>query len=75
MKSNLYTPKYIQLCIKRMYWHREVVRNNLSVIENWIEKNKIDKSIPLDNFINLSDLEKKEETTPGQLTIFDYLEK
>lgn len=57
-----------------MYWHRQVVRNNLSIVENWIDKNKIDKSIPLEDFINISDLEKKEKITPGQLSIFDYLE-
>ena len=74
MKNNVHTPKYIQICIKRMYWHRQVVRNNLSIVENWIDKNKIDKNIPLEDFINISDLEKKEKIIPGQLSIFDYLE-
>lgn len=74
MKNNINIPKYIQTCIKRMCWHRQVVRNNLSIVEDWIDKNKIDKNIPLEEFINISDLEKEEKTTPGQLTIFDYLE-
>lgn len=65
------TPKYIQLAIKRLLFHSKVVRNNSNIVNNWIYKNNIDRSIPLVNFIQKS--ETKKDDIEGQLNIYDFL--
>lgn len=65
------TPKYIQLAIKRLLFHSKVVRNNSNIVNNWIRKNNIDRSIPLVNFIQKS--ETKKDDVEGQLNIYDFL--
>lgn len=65
------TPKYIQLAIKRLLFHSKVVRNNSNIVNNWICKNNIDRSIPLVNFIQKP--ETKKGDIEGQLNIYDFL--
>jgi hypothetical protein len=63
-------PKYIQRSIKRLLWHYEVVKNNRNTIDNWLESNNINRSIPLSKFIDKNELS-KEKIVPGQISIFD----
>lgn len=70
-----HAPKYIQICIRRMFYHQKVVTTNAKVVKQWMINNRIPKSIPLNNF--LEDISvtkgKKNLIAKGQMSIFDYL--
>lgn len=65
-------PKYIQLCIRRMLYHRKVVENNTAKVNEWFNANNIDKKISL---IELLEEESREIVPKDQISIFDLLEE
>lgn len=76
MDINKKIPKYIQICIRRMFWHRQVVKNNTRIVEEWMTINKIDKTIPLQNLIETYNIKAKRKfVAKGQMTIFDYIKE
>lgn len=67
-------PKYIQLCIKRMLYHRKVVENNTRIVNSYFQVNNIKSNIPLISLID-KNIIKKEKVPKGQISIYDLLEK
>lgn len=65
-------PKYIQECIKRMFYCDKVIKSNARVVEQWINDNKIDRTIPLSSLLEPSSSKKHSFISKGQMTIFDY---
>lgn len=65
-------PKYIQLCIRRMLYHRKVVENNTAKVNEWFNASNIDKNTSL---VDLLTEETKEVVPKGQMSIFDLLEE
>ncbi|MEI3530668.1 MAG: hypothetical protein V8Q75_06405 [Bacilli bacterium] len=66
-------PKYIQLCITRMFYHQRVVKNNSLIVEQWLLNNQIDRNVPLKKFLENNAVVKKAHTiAKGQLSIFDF---
>lgn len=67
-------PKYIQIAIRRMFYHQKVVRNNADKVNQWLSNNKIDRNIPLNEFVDSLDYKRKKQfVAKGQMTIFDYI--
>lgn len=64
-------PKYIQLSIKRMLFHRKVVENNTAIVNKWFEANNLNKNIYLKDLIE--DNTQKEIVQRGQMSIFDFI--
>ena len=67
-------PKYIQICIKRMLFHRKVVEHNTEIVNKWFLANDYDKNIPLKDLIDEKNLV-SEKVPKGQLSIFDFIKE
>ncbi len=67
-------PKSIQVSIRRMFYHNQVVKNNAKKVDDWMLKNKIDKTIPLQDLLDNLDYKKPNKyIAKGQMSIFDYI--
>ena len=68
-------PGYIQLGIRRMIYHSGVVKHNTALVNNWMIKNNINRSISLTDLLDDKKNKKiKAKKVPFcQLTIFDLL--
>lgn len=64
-------PKFIQLAIKRMYWHNEIVQRNSKKVKEWMVKNNIDSKTDLKSLVN-EDSFIKYNVCKGQMCIDDY---
>lgn len=65
-------PKYIQISIKRMIYHRKIVENNTAIVNRWFEANNVKKSTCL---MDLIEENKKEVALKGQMSIFGFIEE
>lgn len=52
-------PNYIKSAIRKMFKYSQMLKDNELIVKEWMEKNEIDKSIPLENLLTSPRLNQK----------------
>lgn len=70
--NNKTVPNYIQLAIRKMFKYSQMMKDNGLIVKEWMEKNEIDKSIPLENLLAKPKIKPK---IKGQMSIYDFIKE
>lgn len=70
--KNKIAPNYIQLAIRKMFKYSQMMKDNGLIVKEWMEKNEIDKSIPLENLLTKPKIKPK---IKGQMSIYDFIKE
>lgn len=70
--NNKPVPNYIQSAIRKMFKYSRMMKDNSLIVKEWMEKNEIDKSIPLEKLLTKPNVKPK---IKGQMSIYDFIKE
>lgn len=70
--NKIAVPNYIQSAIRKMFKYSRLVKNNGLIVKEWMEKNEIDQSIPLESLLTKP---KAKPKIKGQMSIYDFIKE